>query len=376
MLLKVNNDLIENARLIGHDMKNGRVLSDLELLAELQHFGAATCLIDFTRNSLIALWFACQEHSHSKANGKVSAVLDVFRKVNTVLIKKDIDYFYTSEGSGIYKWDTMPQNNRIIAQQSVFIFGRGRIDPEECVIDKESKSAILKSLKQLVGIAGSSMFPDFDGFARMYGQDNPYKDPDIQTYMQHGEKGLRDFSMPRVIRYNTGIIDLYQQNAPAHPEDYNNLFNAYANRAFAISVYTADPGNSINDYTKAIDLISHVDIGSASIAEVYCGRGDAFISNGNYTDAIDDYNDAIELNLRYAYAYFARGFAKIHTNNMQQAEDDLVEAKMRGYDIVASFHRYYDSVEDFKQKTGLNMTDDIKKLLADIDSENSGISIR
>ena len=35
---------------------------DLELLAQLQHQGAATGLIDFTRHPLVALWFACNEH--------------------------------------------------------------------------------------------------------------------------------------------------------------------------------------------------------------------------------------------------------------------------------------------------------------------------
>jgi hypothetical protein len=33
-------------------------LSDLELLLELQHYGAATGLVDFSRDFLIALWFA------------------------------------------------------------------------------------------------------------------------------------------------------------------------------------------------------------------------------------------------------------------------------------------------------------------------------
>ena len=60
-LLRINQQLIEKARLLGHDKKNGPRLNDLELLAELQHFGAATCLIDFSRNALAALWFACQK---------------------------------------------------------------------------------------------------------------------------------------------------------------------------------------------------------------------------------------------------------------------------------------------------------------------------
>ena len=73
-LLKINKDLIEKARSLGHDQQDGKQLSDLELLAELQHFGAATCLIDFSRNALVALWFACQQSFKGKANGKVFAV--------------------------------------------------------------------------------------------------------------------------------------------------------------------------------------------------------------------------------------------------------------------------------------------------------------
>ena len=57
--LKINKDLIMKAKALGHDQKNGQQLSDLEILAELQHFGAATCLIDFSRSALVALWFAC-----------------------------------------------------------------------------------------------------------------------------------------------------------------------------------------------------------------------------------------------------------------------------------------------------------------------------
>ena len=61
----------------GYDEKNGRKLSHLEMLAELQHYGAATCLMDFSYSAQIALWFACQQSkkisqvSKKPPNGKV-----------------------------------------------------------------------------------------------------------------------------------------------------------------------------------------------------------------------------------------------------------------------------------------------------------------
>ena len=55
-LLKINEEMIKNARLQGHGEKDGQRFSDLELLAELQHYGAATCLIDFTYSAQVALW--------------------------------------------------------------------------------------------------------------------------------------------------------------------------------------------------------------------------------------------------------------------------------------------------------------------------------
>lgn len=55
IFLEINKGLIRDARLFEHDRRTGRELSDLEILSELQHFRAATCLIDFTYSAQIAL---------------------------------------------------------------------------------------------------------------------------------------------------------------------------------------------------------------------------------------------------------------------------------------------------------------------------------
>ena len=114
-LLKINQELIDKARLLGHDQLSGEQLSDLALLAELQHFRAATCLIDFTRNALIALWFACEQIATPESpekkkktdskdkveetDGKVYAVrIDDparFKTITSDLLKEKIDHFFS-----------------------------------------------------------------------------------------------------------------------------------------------------------------------------------------------------------------------------------------------------------------------------------------
>lgn len=195
MLLRINQDLIQKARLLGHDQKNGQRLSDLELLAELQHFSAATCLIDFTRNALVALWMACQQSITGEANGKVFAVCsDDFARFETItpelITDKDIDYFFREDEQGgypLYQWQPKYQNNRIIAQQSVFIFGGAQIETEaECVILKSGKGDTLTSLDKVSGITEGSIYPDFDGFARLHAHNKPYVEPDPQDHLQRG----------------------------------------------------------------------------------------------------------------------------------------------------------------------------------------------
>ena len=214
-LLRINQDLIEKARLLGHDQKNGQQLSDLELLAELQHFGAATCLIDFTRNALVALWMACQQSTTGEANGKVVAVRSdessSLEKITPQLVKeKDIDYFFRRDkrrGYPLYQWQPKYQNNRIIAQQSVFIFGGAQIETEaECIILTSSKGNMLTSLEKVSGITEGSIYPDFDGFARQHAHNKPYVEADPQDRLQQGVEAYLEGRLDDAIdRYNEVI---------------------------------------------------------------------------------------------------------------------------------------------------------------------------
>ena len=282
-LLDINKRLIDDARTLGHDLKNGRQLFDLDLLAELQHCGAATCLIDFTRSALVALWFACQQSTDGETNGKVFAVrideLGLFEKVTPELVtEKDIGHFFSPDESQVYQlyqWQPKLQNNRIIAQQSIFLFGGLPIVPvAECVILKDCKQNILTSLSQSSGITEASMFPDFDGFARLHTHNKLDIEPDAQGNVQRGINAAQ-----------RGDID-----------------------------------TAMNYYNKAIEM-------NPDYADAYYYRGRAYYNNNDDTNAIEEFDKAIEMNPDYADAYHHRGRAYYRNGEIDLATTDFAEAQ-------------------------------------------------
>lgn len=304
-LLEINKRIIDDARLQGHGQKNGDRLSDLELLAELQHYGAATCLIDFTYSAQIALWMACGQGSKDVADGKVFNgkvfAIDIsdpnrFQKITSQAVEKDIDCFFKSDkrkGYPLYQWQPKQQNNRIIAQQSVFLFGGAQIEPEaECVILKNSKKAILTSLEKSGGITEARMFPDFDGFARLRAHDRPYIEHDALGYLQRGIEAHKERKLDEAIKYYTNAI--MQPDNPILVRAYNNRGNAYEGKGKRDLAF--------EDYSMAIEI-------NPNDADAYFYRGFTYELEHNFEKAIKDYDRVIDLNPNHADAYAYRANA-------------------------------------------------------------------
>ena len=355
-LLKINKDLIEKARSLGHDQKDGRQLRDLELLAELQHFGAATCLIDFTRSALVALWFACQQGSQREANGKVFAVRydDMVRlkTVNPDLLKKDIDYFLKPDANGrypLYQWQPKLQNNRIIAQQSVFVFSGAQIEAEtECVIDKNNKQNILTSLDKISGITEANIYPDFDGFARLHAHNEPYVEPDPQDYLQRGIEAHQNDNPDDAIAYYTEVIRL-------DPTDTSIVSIAYYSRGLAYAE-KGEEDSAIENYNESIQL-------NPDFADAYNYRGVAYRNKGETDRAIEDHDQAIQIKSDNVLFYNDRSMALLQAQEWEKAKSDLTIARNMGEDIVALFRNAFSSIADFEQRTGIQLPEDITALL-------------
>lgn len=64
--------LLKEARSWGLGIGDTAFVNDLQLLADMQHYGIETRLIDFTSNPMTALWFACQSPDTVQGTRNVS----------------------------------------------------------------------------------------------------------------------------------------------------------------------------------------------------------------------------------------------------------------------------------------------------------------
>lgn len=209
--------LLNQARMAGHGIHRGRELSDLELLSVLRHYGAATRLMDFSRNVLIALWFACTGSENRDKYGLLVGLetnnawhlkteLNLRRPITDLIDEEE-----TIEGpngekwsaSNYWYWEPRHLFERMRVQQSLFVFGHaiqndwgtapfpfdpsnkryreaeGAIvvssEPELIAIsprlkaDLEDERGNRSFWRELFGYDARSLFPDLEGFSSYHG---------------------------------------------------------------------------------------------------------------------------------------------------------------------------------------------------------------
>lgn len=334
--LYVNKDLISKAKQRGYDKdkKDGTVWNELDILVELQHFKTATCLIDFSFSAQVALWFACQpvqkkkgengeaEDNKKPPNAKVSAVQirpPKFIEITPEFwergdneekeVKKKIDYFLKEDKkSDLYYLQPKFQNNRIIAQQSVFLFGQYEIDADdECVIAEESKKDILIELQRVSGITEDKLFPDFEGFAWVHREESLYTEPTPTALKEQGNRAFENEE------YEVAIGDFSRaiEKASNDVESYNLRGKAYTRLEYF--------GNALADFTEAEKI-------DPDDAETYFNRGNLYQQQGQYQDAINDYDTAITKKEDYGEAFYRRGLVNYQLNQHEEAVNDFTEA--------------------------------------------------
>ncbi|WP_282154845.1 FRG domain-containing protein [Cytobacillus gottheilii] len=189
-IVNYEESLLQRARHKGFGFNDGNLLSDMELLAKLQHHGAATRLVDFSKNSLVSLWFCVNSLPNktglllgidtNHVGGGVEGTLDDTFKSYPDATEDLSDYEHPMfiESPVVSK--------RIAAQHGVFLFsdlsnkptGSLKLSEEGenifIAISPELKRQARKVLIETFDIRIETLFPDLDGFSIANGvMENP-----------------------------------------------------------------------------------------------------------------------------------------------------------------------------------------------------------
>lgn len=245
----------------------GSRLTDLDILADLQHNGAATCLVDFSKNILISIWHACQGGTSYEEKcetftpslsykGKIfpdqctvhanDGMLYCYNITNDLLMNSSLavvseSYAKTDIGELLmrtqkvsdiqaqtkYKfWEWTPSNinERISHQNSVFVFGLERFwvhnhDVKIIVIPNKDKDNILLVLKDIFDISAQSIYYDSNGYADSQGKlkkliENYTCDTDIDTEYAKYLEGVQN-----LLYGNVNVAMAFFQQCKEDPEN-------------------------------------------------------------------------------------------------------------------------------------------------------------
>lgn len=284
--------------------------SELEILAQLQHQGAATGLIDFTTEALVALWFACNEHLEEDGavyilpRSEVQVIADPEARIHGVM-----RYFENPSvrEDRLYVWSPHGLRGRPASQGSVFVFGEPFLWPRQLwrvVVARASKSALLEELQAEHGLTDHTLFPDLAGYG-------------------HANSVSKPFGTDRIVR-------LWEDRVAAIPADRpRSRARAYVGWGIAYGE-AGQLDQAIERFTEAISL-------DAGTIDAYVNRALANGRLGHYERAIPDYDTAIEelekagdtsedRKKLLARLYWGRGSACLRSDREDQAYADLNKA--------------------------------------------------
>ena len=242
--VKYNCELVSDAKNANYHQKDNKSLTDIELLAELRHFGAATALIDFTSDFLIALWFASEpakdqdgkvfcvkidntdEFLQLSSEDKKCSLEDILRfktrakkEENRENPKSDQKLQVETPEPELWFWQPQYQiNQRLSSQKGVFVFGKPSIskkdlgDLKELTIKAEHKEAIRDELNRYHGINEESLFNDIFGFAEIHNKSHKISKT-AQDYMEDGDRHFQQGNYLLAIAEYDKAIELNPQHA-------------------------------------------------------------------------------------------------------------------------------------------------------------------
>ena len=301
-----------------------RQLTAIQRLSILQHYGAATALLDFTEAALVALWFACTEEADK--DGQVF-VLDIGDR--RVVNGRDSNDPFNTEHKVVFYEPDRSLGVRIVAQQSVFVICNPQIPAEfldSTIIPRRMKEPLIGRLRQL-GISNSMLFGDVPGLARSNTSYTPLPPEESLTPEAYRDRGMQAY---RAERYGDALVafQLFADAVPRFAQPHALVGDAHA--------ALRDFQEAASAYERAIAAIAqplYLGEGTSAVSGavapgmlhlLHYNLGNARAAMGEYEAAIANYDRSLEVgDEQRRTVLYNRGNAKFALAEYAEAEADF-----------------------------------------------------
>ena len=328
-LTKLVSDYHKEHLIIPMAVIDGERMSALQRLSVLQHHGAATGMLDFTENALVALWFACAEEPSEDGKVFMLDIGDPQVATNGRTLPEENDPFNAWQQGVYYYEPDRSLGSRIVAQQSVFVIGIPEI-PDHHLTTVVVRQAVKKDLRDYLtrlGLSDTVLFGDVPGLARANATSIPLLRKDRLTPTQYRDRGNRAYQARQyddALAYYESFVLSLPDVAQAHCLVGDTL--AALNRfEEAISAYT----RAMEKISRPIDLGPEVilhrpTVGPMMLHTLYYNRGNAYAATEKHDCAVADFDRALEHgNYCQVDVLFNRGNSKYRIGRFEEAHQDF-----------------------------------------------------
>ena len=359
--------LLDPARSYGFGSANGHRIPDIQLLAKLHGFGAATGFLDFSLDPLTALWYACEEDG---IDGRVY-VLDLdgesrFRRIEIGEAVQSVEEIFRwpdrESGNLFFELSEQEKNSaRASLSGGLGVQAWPLISTDavsSLVIAASDKPQIREELEEMLGFRKPALFADLQRFSAVNSPRLPIpqiRDPEFSLLLGNQCYLQGDF---------TGAIAHYDQSIELATDDEMGYFLYVRGNAKAAS---GNLGGARGDYDLGIryeerlaeELARKAD-GSSNkhrIWQLYFNRGNTKAELEDLTGALEDYGEAIRIGMhdsvRRASSYLNRGNTYLQLGRFCEAVWDYDDAIVAGSpyaqfnkgNVLVTLGRFDDALE-------------------------------